>query len=69
MPGGMSGQQLAQKLREDEPNLKVVYTSGYSSEVAGKDLALRTGENFVQKPFPAEILLATVRRCLDHKKA
>jgi PAS domain S-box-containing protein len=69
MPGGMSGHQLAQKLREEEPHLKVVYTSGYSSEVAGKDLALRTGENFVQKPFPADVLLATVRRCLDQKTA
>jgi PAS domain S-box-containing protein len=65
MPGGMSGQQLARRLREQDPQLKVVFSSGYSAEIAGRELELREGENFLQKPFPPDQLLNTIRRCLD----
>jgi CheY-like chemotaxis protein len=65
MPGGLSGQQLASRLQRDNPQLKVIFTSGYSAEIAGRHLQLRTGENFVQKPFLPEQLLETIRRSLD----
>jgi two-component system, cell cycle sensor histidine kinase and response regulator CckA len=65
MPGGASGHQLAEQLREDRPQLKVIYISGYSREIAGRDLELRPGENFLSKPFTPSELLQTVRSCLD----
>ncbi len=65
MPGGITGQKLARLLKADDPHLKVVYSSGYSRENAGKDLELRPGENFVQKPYHPDQLLATIRHCLD----
>lgn len=65
MPGGMTGQQLAAHLRAGEPGLKIVYTSGYSAEIAGRELSLGPGSNFLQKPFSPETLLDTVRRTLD----
>jgi two-component system, cell cycle sensor histidine kinase and response regulator CckA len=65
MPGGVTGQQLARRVQEDNPRLKVVFTSGYSAEIAGKEMELRSGENFVQKPYTPDRLLDTVRRCLD----
>jgi PAS domain S-box-containing protein len=65
MPGGLSGQQLARLLREQNPQLKIIYTSGYSAEIAGHELELRSGENFVSKPFSPNRLLETIRRCLD----
>jgi len=64
MPG-LSGYQVAAALRAWAPGLKVIYTSGYSAETAGKPIELRTGENFVQKPFAPAVLLEAVRRCLD----
>jgi len=64
MPG-MSGHQVAAALRAYSPGLRVLYTSGYSAENAGKELELRRGENFVQKPFAPSALLEAVRRCLD----
>ena len=64
MPGGTSGQQLAQRLHADEPSLPVVYTSGYSADIAGRELALNPGENFLQKPFAPSLLLKVVRRSL-----
>jgi PAS domain S-box-containing protein len=65
MPGGLSGQQLARLLREQNPQLKIIYTSGYSAEIAGHELELRSGENFVSKPFSPNRLLETIRHCLD----
>lgn len=65
MPGGLDGRELAQRLRADHPQLKVIYTSGYSPELAGRELHSRAGEAFLQKPCPAERLLETVRECLD----
>jgi CheY-like chemotaxis protein len=65
MPGGLSGRQLAQKLQTEKPGLKVIYASGYSAEIAGREIQLTAGENFVQKPLHPEVLLKTIRSCLD----
>jgi len=65
MPGGVSGQQLARKLQGDRPGLRVVFTSGYSAEIAGRGIQLEHGENFVQKPYAPDQLLGLIRQCLD----
>ena len=65
MPGGMSGHELAQQMLSRQPGLKVVYTSGYSNDLVNHRLHLEPGRNFLPKPYPAEELAATVRRCLD----
>jgi PAS domain S-box-containing protein len=65
MPAGVSGQQLARQIQAEKPDLKVIFTSGYSAEIAGRDLELRNGENFLQKPCGPDQLLETIRRCLD----
>jgi two-component system, cell cycle sensor histidine kinase and response regulator CckA len=67
MPGGMSGRQLAERLQQDEPGLKVIYTSGYSPGMAGKDIALLEGFNFLAKPYPPSKLAQVVRESLDGK--
>jgi nitrogen-specific signal transduction histidine kinase/CheY-like chemotaxis protein len=67
MPDGVTGRELADQLCAQTPTLKVLFTSGYSREIAGKDTAFlrRSKSLFLQKPCPAEVLLETVRRCLD----
>jgi CheY-like chemotaxis protein len=65
MPEGLTGQELAAKLQAEAPTLKVVFTTGYSTELAGHDLALPAHQNFLQKPFASDTLLATVRHVLD----
>jgi CheY-like chemotaxis protein len=65
MPGGVSGRDLAARLQADEPNLRVLFTSGYSAEIAGRDPPLVDGQNFVQKPYRLAKLLEIVRRRLD----
>ncbi|MFN7142120.1 MAG: ATP-binding protein, partial [Limisphaerales bacterium] len=51
MPGNMSGRELAETLLKQKPDLKVIYTSGYSVETLGKDLTMRRGVNFLPKPY------------------
>lgn len=65
MPGGMSGKELGQILLQENPQLKVIYMSGYSTEVAGNDFPLREGVNFLAKPFKAAKLAETIRNNLD----
>jgi PAS domain S-box-containing protein len=67
MPGGLSGRQLAERLLAQAPGLKVILTSGYSSEVLGRDFKTRRGLAFVPKPYEPATLLQTVRDCLDGK--
>jgi PAS domain S-box-containing protein len=66
MPDGMTGKELAGKLLQKDPKLKVIYTSGYSAEVAGREFPLNEGTNFLAKPFEAQKLAQTVRECLDN---
>ena len=51
LPGGMTGQELARQIRERQPNLPVVITSGYSERVLPtKDRALQ-GIHILSKPY------------------
>ena len=64
MPGGMNGKDLAQRLLQENPKLKVVYMSGYSAEVVGKDFPLTEDVNFLSKPFSAQKLARIIRNRL-----
>src|SRR5262249_18351268 len=48
MPGRVSGEQLANQLRADRPELPVLFISGYG----GHGLSLAPGMRLLQKPFP-----------------
>jgi hypothetical protein len=47
------------------PELKVLYTSGYSLDLVRGDFSLKTGLNFIPKPYTATALAKAVRECLD----
>ena len=68
LPDGMMGRELAEKLKGEKPQLKVIYTSGYSASVVGKGPSLVEGVNFLQKPYHPQKLAQTVRDCLDQKR-
>jgi signal transduction histidine kinase/ActR/RegA family two-component response regulator len=65
MPGGIMGRELAERLSGQCPRLKVIYTSGYSPGMAGKDASLLEGRNFLPKPYSIGKLAQFVRECLD----
>ncbi len=65
MPGGLSGLQLGRQLQEEKPGLPVIYTSGYNREVAGRELPIQEGMNYLAKPYDLEKLFTAVRAALD----
>jgi PAS domain S-box-containing protein len=67
MPGAMNGRELAEKIWQEKPDLKVIFSSGYSADIVGKDFKLETDTNFLQKPYHPQTLAVIVRRCLDGK--
>ena len=69
MPGGMTGREMAERLWGQEPGLKVIFTSGYDRENAGRetDFIRRSKSHFLQKPCSSRKLIETVRQSLDEK--
>jgi CheY-like chemotaxis protein len=65
LPEGMSGFDLANRLLERNPKVRIMFTSGYSADIAGRHLSLKVGQGFIQKPASPRQLLETVRRSLD----
>jgi CheY-like chemotaxis protein len=65
MPGGVMGGELAERLCAKQPDLKVIYTSGYSPGMAGKDTSLLERKNFLPKPYSVGRLAQFVREVLD----
>ena len=64
MPG-MNGRELAQRILEIRPNMKVLYMSGYTENVVGHDGTLDAGVRLLQKPFNLRDLKNLVREVLD----
>jgi two-component system cell cycle sensor histidine kinase/response regulator CckA len=64
MPG-MNGRELAQRISEIRPNVKVLYMSGYTENVVGHNGTLDAGVRLLQKPFNLRDLKSKVREVLD----
>ena len=65
MPGGIDGPTLAQKLRADRPQLKVILMSGYNVSLVRDRAALGADVDFIPKPFVLKEVLRVVRQQLD----
>jgi PAS domain S-box-containing protein len=59
MPGGISGIELARKVRDRFPELPILLTTGYSEQVAGTH-----GFPVLQKPYEMESLAGAVGKVL-----
>jgi PAS domain S-box-containing protein len=62
----MLGTELVEKARAIQPDLQVIYMSGYSHDVLAPRAMTGNGASaFIEKPFNARTLLEAVRRLLD----
>ena len=65
MPGGMTGKALADEARRRRPNLRVLFTSGYTENSIVHHGRLDRDINFLSKPYRRRDLAETLRRVLD----
>ena len=63
----MSGRQLADRAREKQPTLRVLYTTGYTRNAIVHNGMLDPGTNLLTKPFSIEELAAKIRKILDER--
>ncbi len=61
----MSGPDLARRLIDSHPKLKILYVSGYADDAIVRQGALEPGTPILQKPFAAGALAEKVRELLD----
>lgn len=64
MPG-LSGPEVADKLKRVHPQMRALFLSGYSSHAALPERVIADPGTFLQKPFTVEALLAKVRERLS----
>ncbi len=65
MPQKMSGIELADRLRAEKEQLRVIFTSGYSLELLNDQIRSRAEFNFLPKPYAPNKLKDLIRTCLD----
>jgi len=65
MPGGMTGRQIADAAKRQRPQLKTLFTSGYTENSIVHQGKLDKGVNFLSKPYKRQDLAAAIRAALD----
>jgi two-component system cell cycle sensor histidine kinase/response regulator CckA len=64
----MSGRELAEKILQSFPHIKILFTSGYMDDAIVHHGVRDSELNFIQKPFTFDELSQKVRELLDSKK-
>ncbi len=67
MPEGITGLDLVERFKEERPDLKVIISSGYATEMLVQGRAAEGGVVYLAKPFEMEAVSKIVRQCLDSK--
>ena len=65
MMPGMNGRQLRDTLLEDQPDLRVLFISGYTGVAISDRGLIDSSMAFLQKPFTVDSLRRKVREVLD----
>jgi CheY-like chemotaxis protein len=65
----ISGRELAERLAELHPGLRVLFMSGYSDEAVFRHGVLSPEAAFIEKPFTERSLTRKVREVLDQQAA
>jgi signal transduction histidine kinase/ActR/RegA family two-component response regulator/HAMP domain-containing protein len=68
MPEGVSGTDLAERLLLRQPDLKILFTSGYATNEISAEVLKKTNAGFLQKPYSQSDLAQAVRLCLNRNK-
>ena len=66
MPGGINGRELADMAKQAYPDLKILFTSGYTENAIVHHGRLDAGVDLLSKPYTRQALSAKVRKVLDN---
>ena len=66
---GLPGPELAERLLQSRPEMKVIFISGFADGSLAPDGVLKPGTVLVQKPFTIRVLSAKLREVLDNRNA
>jgi PAS domain S-box-containing protein len=61
----MGGWEMAERLREQRPGMKILFTSGYNEEIANAGGRVEQDVDFLPKPYLPTVLTQRVRQVLD----
>jgi CheY-like chemotaxis protein len=61
----MGGSELAKKIREQQPDARILFTSGYTEDAVVRQSLLQEGEAFIEKPFTPAKLANKAREMLS----
>ena len=64
MMPGMRGDELARRLRQNDPDLKVLYLTGFADQLFAERQVLWVGETFIEKPVTMTALNEAVSLAL-----
>ena len=65
MPGSIDGRSLGIRMREERPDLRLIFTTGYIDKAIDEDEVAGTRLTLLRKPYTADEFLITVRQSLD----
>ncbi|MES2237596.1 MAG: PAS domain S-box protein [Pseudomonadota bacterium] len=69
MPGGMNGVELARKVRQLKPGVKIVYSSGFPSDALAERSGTQVDGPLLYKPYQRNDFAAAIRRAMEGDNA
>jgi len=67
MPG-LQGREVAERIRDIQPGIAVLFMSGYTEGLLSGQRMLEPGINLIEKPFTAKLLLQKLAMILQNPK-
>jgi CheY-like chemotaxis protein len=64
MPG-MSGEDICRKLKQIKPEMKIVFSSGYTLEYLAQTTEVQGYDAFIEKPFGIDTLTEMLKEIMD----
>ena len=61
----MGGSELAARVREMQPDARILFTSGYTEDAVVRQSLVDPDESFIEKPFTPATLAKKAREVLD----
>lgn len=61
----MSGKEFGEKLKKNNPNIKILYMSGYTDSASFQNQSLDKNSDYIHKPFAPMDIAKKIRQILD----